>query len=210
MERSTFDAGRHVKYWIRCLKSLLPTDYTSMDSSRMALGFFILAGLDLLGAGADTLPAAEMESLGTWVLKCQHPNGGFCGSPNHRYPDSFYDPLGTYDVDPANLPATFFALLTLNFVGDIAHVNRAKCLKWLKKLQRADGSFGELIGEDGKIMGGRDMRYCHFASAVRWILRGELKAIGEGYEDIDVDALVKHIQSAQVSKCMLRLKTTGY
>lgn len=198
MASPSFNKSQHIKYWKTCLNSLLPTDYTSTDSMRVALGFFILSSLDLLGADADILSAAKLRSIHDWILKCQHPNGGFCGSPTHRYPDNFYDEKNSDNADPANLPATFFALLNLNYVGKVSEINRVKCLRWLKTLQRKDGSFGEII-KDGRIEGGRDMRYCHFASAVRLILRGDLPSVGgEDYEDIDVDALVRHIRGGEV------------
>lgn len=78
-------------------------------------------------------------------------------------------------------------------------MKRIECLRWLKRLQREDGSFGEVLGEDGKVEGGRDMRYCHFASGVRWMLRGDFGPSGkETYEDIDVDKMVRHIQAGEV------------
>jgi geranylgeranyl transferase type-1 subunit beta len=103
-------------------------------------------------------------------------------------------------MDPANLPATFFALMALNFVGKVGEVDRKKCLKWLQKLQREDGSFGETLGKDGKIEGGRDMRYCQCAAAIRWILRGDLKSKSQKeVDDINVNGLVGHIRKAEVS-----------
>ena len=197
------DNERHIKYWLRCLRTLLPTEYTTTDSSRMTWGFFILAALDLLGA--DALSAKERKNIHTWILKCQHPNGGFCGSPNHRYPDAYYvdSGQGKRMMDPANLPATFFAILSLNFVGSFDQVTRAKCLKWLKTLQRPDGSFGELITEDGKIQGGSDMRYCYAAAAIRWLLRGDdpsMEREEDRMHDIDVEKLVDHIRSGQVGR----------
>jgi geranylgeranyl transferase type-1 subunit beta len=197
MEQSTLDVQKHIKYWQRCLKSLLPTDYTSGDSSRMMLAFLILGALDILGAGAEHFPEVERKGLRDWILSCQHPNGGFCGSPNHKYPLGFYSK--TKDVDPANLPATFFAIINLSFVGSLRDINRVGLLRWLKTLQREDGSFGELLEKDGKIGGGRDMRYCHFAAGVRWLLRGDLAGSeGNNFQDIDVDGLVKHIRAGEV------------
>jgi geranylgeranyl transferase type-1 subunit beta len=163
----------------------------------MTLGFFILSALDLLGAGADTLPLNDCEDIKAWILKCQHPSGGFCGSPNHKYPDGFYVDVGNGKrmMDPANLPATFFALLSLSFVGGLEILNRERCLSWLRTLQRDDGSFGELITEDGKIQGGRDMRYCYVATAIRWLLCGDSMS---KEEDVDVEKLVDHMRSGQV------------
>lgn len=200
MGESKLDTVRHIKYWQRCLGTLLPTEYTSTDSSRMTLGFFILSALDLLGAGADTLPAKDRENIKNWILKCQHPNGGFCGSPNHRYPDGYYVDSGNGKrlMDPANLPATFFAIMSLSFVGTFNQIMRTKCLRWLKTLQREDGSFGELVTEDGKIYGGKDMRYCYVATAIRWVLRGDELSEEEKKYDIDVEKLVDHMRSGQV------------
>jgi len=201
MGEPKLEIERHIKYWQRCLKTLLPTQYTSTDSSRMTLGFFILSALDLLGAGADTFPEKDRKNIREWVLKCQHPNGGFCGSPNHRFPDAYYVDvgLGKQQMDPANLPATFFAILSLSFVGNLDGVKRDECLKWLKTLQREDGSFGELITEEGIIEGGRDMRPCYLAVAVRWMLRGDAPlSEEEKEEDFNIEKLVDHIRSGQV------------
>jgi geranylgeranyl transferase type-1 subunit beta len=198
MGESKLDKERHIKYWLRCLRSLLPTAYTSTDSSRMTLGFFILSALDLLGA--DVPSATERTNIRSWILKCQHPNGGFCGSPNHRYPDGYYVDVGHGErlMDPANLPATYFAILSLGFVGGFEGITRSKCLRWLKSLQREDGSFGELVTEDGRIHGGRDMRYCYVATAIRWMLGGDELNGEEKGDDIDVEKLVDHIRSGQV------------
>jgi geranylgeranyl transferase type-1 subunit beta len=167
----------------------------------MTLGFFILSALDLLGAGADTFPEKDRKNIREWILKCQHPNGGFCGSPNHRFPDAYYVDVGhgKQQMDPANLPATFFAILSLSFVGNLDGVKRDECLKWLKTLQREDGSFGELITEEGIIEGGRDMRPCYLAVAVRWMLRGGAPLSEEEKEDdFNIEKLVDHIRSGQV------------
>lgn len=198
MAEPTLQKEKHVRYWQRCLTSLLPTQYTSTDSSRMTLGCFILSALDLLGAGADTFPEKQRAEIKDWILKCQHPNGGFCGSPNHRFPNEYYVDVGQGKrvMDPANLPATFFALISLSYVGGFDEVRRGDALRWLKRLQRADGSFGELVTQEGVVEGGRDMRYCQTAMAVRWILRGDEK-VPEG-EDIDVESLVDHIRAGQV------------
>jgi geranylgeranyl transferase type-1 subunit beta len=201
MEEPKLDVERHIKYWQRCLKTLLPSQYTSTDSNRMMLGFFILSALDLLGTGADTFPEKDRRNIRDWILKCQHPNGGFCGSPNHRFPDGYYVDVGhgRQQMDPANLPATFFAILSLSFVGTLEQVRRDDCLKWLKTLQRDDGSFGELVTQDRTIEGGRDMRYCYLAAGVRWMLKGDTPLIGEEKEgDIDLEKLVDHVRSGQV------------
>lgn len=102
-------------------------------------------------------------------------------------------------MDPANLPATFFAILSLSYTGSLNRINKDACFKWLKTLQREDGSFGELISQGGVIKGGADMRYCYTATAIRWMLRGDVNEadVPEG-EDINVESLVNHIRAGQV------------
>lgn len=87
-------------------------------------------------------------------------------------------------------------------MGDtLERVKRKECLAWLETLQLGDGSFGEAVGEGGKIEGGGDIRYCYLAAAVRWVLRGGQKSVGddESVQDIKVPALVGFITSSQVS-----------
>jgi geranylgeranyl transferase type-1 subunit beta len=201
-----FDKALHTKYFLRCLRSLLPTDYTTTDSSRLTLGFFILSALDLLGA-LPQLTVDEKHNIKKWILSLQHPQGGFVGSPNHKYGDeeskiaSKKMPETLRAKDPASLPATFFAILALNFFAPINSFNtisRQATLAWLRKLQRPDGSFGEFIDSTGAIRGGRDMRYCQLAAAIRYLLRGDLAVAGQrSVKDIDVEALVRHVRSAQ-------------
>jgi geranylgeranyl transferase type-1 subunit beta len=203
------DTARHIRYWQRCFRTGLPHYYTSNDSTRLTLGFFILSALDLLSpASPEPLITSEDRArLREWILELQHPHGGFCGSPHHvlpRYLTTKYDVETDTEVarDPANanIAATGFAVLTLGILGEgdgskaFRGVDREQTLQWLKKLQREDGSFGEVITDDGRIAGGRDMRYCYIASIIRWALGG---AEGDGSLDFDVDALVRHIRCGQ-------------
>lgn len=106
--------------------------------------------------------------------------------------------------DPANVPATYFALVALLVLGDdFKRVKRKETLKWLKLMQRDDGSFGETL-IDGRIEGGRDPRSAHCATGARFILRGpeegSVEVDGETVEDINVDKLVECIRNAEVSR----------
>lgn len=220
------DKPRHLRYWQRCARTLLPHHYTPNDSQRLTLGFFIIAAIDLLSSPEDQKPLltpADRRSLRAWVLSCQHPHGGFCGSPSHVFPRAPYDRDAGGN---ANIAATYFALLLLPMLTEAEHaeggayagVDRAKTLRWLRRLQRVDGdgSFGEVVYElpsfdnnntnEGKdegsrrymIGGGKDMRYCYLASSIRWMLRGDVpEGDGAYVEDIDVAALVRHINRSQ-------------
>lgn len=101
--------------------------------------------------------------------------------------------------DPANVAATYFSLAALTVLGDgLQRVRRRECLKWIKALQLADGSFGEGLGESGKVDGGRDVRFCYCAAAVRWMLRLGSHDEDVDVADIDVEALLQFITSSQV------------
>ncbi|KAK2048999.1 prenyltransferase and squalene oxidase [Colletotrichum somersetense] len=213
------EKARHIKYWQRCHKTFLPHQYTSSDSTRIALSFFILAALDILSPSESSkedphlLTPADRAAARSFVLGLYHPGGGFCGSPNHALPAELYADWDfgegkprTRNSSSANLASTYFALLILAIAADgleaaenaFAGVDRASTLRWLKRLQRPDGSFGELVLDDGSIEGGNDMRLCFLAATIRWALRGDAKeGDADWVEDIDVDALVKHIRQGQ-------------
>lgn len=97
--------------------------------------------------------------------------------------------------DVANLAATYFACAALVVLGEgIERVRRKECLEWIRRLQRANGSFAEGIGKGGTVEGAEDMRFCYLAAGVRWYLRrGEDM---DKVEDIDVEGLVKWIEAS--------------
>jgi geranylgeranyl transferase type-1 subunit beta len=208
-----FDAARHIRYWQRCFRSVLPHHYTSNDSIRLTLGFFILSALDLLAPASPTplVTSEDRQRLRAWVLRLQHPHGGFCGSPHHVLPPAFtskFDPVTkTYvarDPSNANIASTGFALLCLGILADgdgtdaFQHVDRVRTLTWLKKLQREDGSFGQHIW-DGEPVGGADTRHSYLACSIRWMLRGDVKEGDQAWvDDIDVEATIAHIRLGQV------------
>jgi len=128
-----------------------------------------------------------------WILRCQHPGGGFRGftgtmmGEDHRF----------CEWDAANLPATYFALAGLAILGDgFDRVKRRECLEWVRGLQRANGSFGEGMGKEGKMEGAEDMRFAQLAAGVRWFLRRGETA---NADDINVEGLVGWIESSVVS-----------
>jgi geranylgeranyl transferase type-1 subunit beta len=182
---------RHVKYWQRCYGNYLPTAYTVADSTRLTFACFIVCAQDLLSV---PLPAKDRTAIRAWVLSLQHPDGGFCGSPTHALPGQAAS-RGT-----ANLAATFFALILLGLAAEgdgrraFRGVRRKRLLRWVRGLQRPDGSFGQNMWE-GVPVGGRDTRHSYLASSIRWMLRG-----WEGDEDFDVDGLIRCIREAQVSE----------
>ncbi|KAL8963262.1 MAG: hypothetical protein Q9193_000448 [Seirophora villosa] len=199
MSSSILKKSAHIRYHLRCLKTLLPTAYTSNDSQRMTLAFFTLCSLDLLGALDAHTTAAERSAYADWIYRCQHPDGGFRGFTGADVGDNGRRTEGNRQWDPANIAATYFALVSLAILGDdLARVRGPECLAWLKRLQLPDGTFGEALGLGEEIQGGRDMRFCFCAAAIRWILRGEEEAEAAEEDDIDIDGLVRFFEASQV------------
>ncbi|KAL4808545.1 terpenoid cyclases/protein prenyltransferase alpha-alpha toroid [Aspergillus unguis] len=195
--QAVFTKDRHITYFLRCLKTFLPGLYTSNDSNRMLLAFFTVSGLDLLGALQSKTTPEERQGYIEWIYHCQVPSGGFRGFTGTDFGvEKRTQENGAWD--PANVPSTFFALVILLILGDdLSRVERIKCLKWLPKMQRPDGSFGEVLGPKDQIEGGGDLRFCCFAAGTRYILRGTRGAGLEDVKDINVEKLVTFIESCQ-------------
>ncbi|KAL2268245.1 hypothetical protein VTJ83DRAFT_3091 [Remersonia thermophila] len=219
-DEPTLDIDRHLRYWTMCLRSPLPHHYLSSDGNRMALAYFMINSVAILtppGSGKPSpIPASDRRSLRRWVLSLQQPGGGFAGSPTLALPPG-PDGVQAVDASVANLPATLFALQLLALLADddddddddndgaaaaFDGVDRARTLRWLRRLQRPDGSFGEALkhlpGRGWFVGGGYDMRYCYIAAAVRWILRGDVQEGEPGWvDDFDTHALARYILSSQ-------------
>lgn len=193
----SFNKQLHIRYWLRCLKTHLPNQYTSNDSQRATLAFFTLSALDLLGVLHERTTSDERADYAEWIYKCQHPHGGFKGFTGAHVGDSRTGPGSCWD--PANVAATYFSLASLAILGDdMKRVKRLECLKWIKSLQLENGSFGEALGKGGKVEGGNDARYCYCAIAARWILLSIGVGEQEDIEDININALVRFVTSSQV------------
>lgn len=161
----------------------------------MSLAFFIIAGLDLLGTLTTKTSPEERQDYISWIYSNQLPTGGF-----RAFPGTNFGALSSPENarwDPANLPATYFALSTLLILGDdLSRVKRKETLIWLRMLQRGYGSFGETL-VDGVINGGEDSRFGYCAMGIRYILRGTQEGEVDGVEDVDLGRFVECIRSAE-------------
>jgi geranylgeranyl transferase type-1 subunit beta len=165
----------------------------------MYLGFFIISALDLLSAYQPSTDDAERQDHLNWIYRCQHPQGGFRMWPGTNFEHRASPENAKWD--PANMPATYFALATLLILGDdFERVRRKETMDWLRRMQRHDGSFGETF-VDGRVEGGRDPRFGYCAMGIRYILRGGLledpvQVDGEVVADVNIDAFVRCIKAA--------------
>ncbi|KAK5113888.1 hypothetical protein LTR85_010421 [Meristemomyces frigidus] len=165
----------------------------------MYLAYFIISALDLLDALGTVSAGNERRDHVNWIYRCQHPDGGFRMWPGTDFGDRADEQNAKWD--PANIPATYFALAALLILDDdFKRVKRRQCLLWLQKMQREDGSFGETL-VDGVIEGGRDPRLGYTATGIRHILRGNtagsISLGGQTVHDIDVDSFVRCVRLAE-------------
>lgn len=194
---SKLNIPKHIQYWKRCLMTFLPNIYQTNDANRMMLAFFIVSSMDLLDCLDSTLAEEDRERYINWVYLCQHRDGGFRGFPGGGLGHLRNEENAVWD--PANVPATFFALAILAILkDDFSRVKRRECLLWLKKMQRPDGSFGETLGLDEKIEGGLDPRFGYTAMGIRAILRGRGEGEMKDVPDVDIDLFVECIRLSQV------------
>jgi geranylgeranyl transferase type-1 subunit beta len=193
MDSAKLEKEKHVRYFLRCLKTFLPYYYTSNDPNRMSLAFFIMSALDILGAIDTSVSSDERAGYIDWIYRCQHPEGGF-----RAFPGTDFDHRSTESNavwDPAHVPATYFALAILLILrDDFKRVKREECLKWLVRMQRPDGSFGQTVGPDGILEGGFDPRFGYTALCIRWFLRKPADSV----PDIDFETLASNIMKRQV------------
>ena len=195
----TLMRDRHVKYWLRCAKTELPGLYLSNDSNRMMLAYLIVSALDLLEVLDSNITRVARDEWMEWIYSCQLPTGGFRGFSGTNLGNDMTSKDNAH-WDPASMPGTFFALINLVILGDdLSRVRRRDCLQWLPKLQRDNGSFGEILGENGSIEGGNDLRFCECAVGIRYILKNSTQEETLDVEDFDIAKLISYIQSCQVA-----------
>ncbi|KAK7012247.1 terpenoid cyclases/Protein prenyltransferase [Favolaschia claudopus] len=152
--------GGHIGHVNRCLSGL-PASQSELDSSRLALIFYCLGSLDLLGAVQAKTTERERISWKEWIWE-QQTQGvhgtGFRPSP-FATPDSS-TPKPYTDYNGPHLVMTYTALLALAILrDDFSKLDRAGLVKFVRACQRDDGSFSIVPGN-----GETDLRtlYCAF------------------------------------------------
>lgn len=144
----------------------LPATQTNLDPSRLAIAFYCIGSLDLLGELEGRISQAERESWREWVWEQQA--GGKHGTGFRPSPfmvaqgGPLAPPADNYaHCDTPHIIMTYTALLTLAILrDDFSKLDRSGMLKFLRACQREDGSFSTIPGS-----GESDLRtlYCAFA-----------------------------------------------
>ena len=158
-----FKFSLHSKYFARCL-TILPTQTSSLDNSRLTVVFYSLAALDLLNSLPKSLPYNASEII-SWIYSLQlitdSDVSGFRGSTcsiTTRTQPNYYDRV--------HITMTMTGLLSLLLLGDdLENVDRRKIASSLKYLQLPTGAFLAT-----RISTENDLRFVYCACVVAFIL----------------------------------------
>lgn len=166
----------HTKYFLRCL-GLLPSQATPYDSSRTALAYFCISGLSLLNTLETATKLEERQQWINWLYSNLVPSGdGFRGSSSHKLPTE------DLEYDGANLPATYFSVMSLAALRDETfrtRLDREKICRFVGKCQREDGSFAPNWSPARGAFGENDLRCNYMATGILKALRASKKLVNE-------------------------------
>ncbi|XP_072022825.1 geranylgeranyl transferase type-1 subunit beta-like, partial [Amphiura filiformis] len=189
--------SKHIKFFCRCLQ-VLPSGYTSLDTSRLTISFFALSGLDVLNA-LDSVEKERNEII-DWIYSLQvlpdlektDKRNRCCGFRGSAAIGSKYNPTGvpktenniSHPYDWSHIAMTYTGLASLLILGDdLSRVQRSAIIQGIKALQLPDGSFAATI--DGSE---NDMRFVYCACCISYIL--------QDWSGIDQEKAIKFIQDS--------------
>ncbi|KAF5360902.1 hypothetical protein D9756_004953 [Leucocoprinus leucothites] len=183
-----FNRSGHAAHARRCM-SALPRSQIELDASRLALAFYNLGILDLLGDLNDVTAPPQWQKDG-WInwLWAQQTHGKY-GSGFRPSPFMTLHPLESNleysDYDAPHLIMTYTALLALAILrDDFSKLDRSGLITFLRACQREDGSF-MTTPKDGE----NDLRtlYCAFA----------ISAMLDDWSGVDVERAKAFIASCR-------------
>lgn len=186
----SFLPEKHANYFRLCLKSM-PEKAQSEDSNKLALIYFAVHGLALLGR-LETEVDRESGVADIYAHLIPSLDGemeGFRASQTFALEER----MNEYDLP--NLLATFFALATLlAFDEDYSKkLDRHKTMRFVSRSQILEGenagSFRPVLDTEGHPWGESDLRLCYIAAGIRKMLGYEKLPENERTNDIDVAKL---------------------
>lgn len=169
-ESSTFEKDRHILY-LEMMYQLLPPPYQVQEINRLTLAYFVISGLDILGA----IDRIDKDAVVDWVLSLQaHPknegtieNGQFYGFHGSRSSQFQSSNDGAPNLNGSHLASTYCALVILKTVGyDLSLIESEILLKSMRTLQQPDGCFMPI-----HTGGETDLRFVFCAAAICSMLK---------------------------------------
>lgn len=185
---------KHKKFFQLCLHSL-PAQAQSEDANKLALVYFVLHGLGLLGQfHTDKDTHLHVEYVYSHLIHTKNKE-----IQAFRSSQTFQLDEKNNEFDLPNLSATFFALAILLILEDdyTARLDKHKVMKFVQKCQlllgQDKGSFLPVLGTDGQPWGELDLRLCYIAASIRKMVGYDQLKPEERESDIDVDSAVEFI-----------------
>ncbi|OBA17957.1 terpenoid cyclases/Protein prenyltransferase [Metschnikowia bicuspidata var. bicuspidata NRRL YB-4993] len=185
---------KHAKYFQLCLHSL-PLKAQTEDSNKLALIYFSLHGLSLMGKLEKSSETPEhiqyiyehMIPLKDDTIQAFRPSQTFALAPENN------------EYDLPNLSATFFALVIFLVLEEdfLKKIDRHKIMAFVSQCQLKAGphagSFLPVLGPQGTTFGESDLRLCYIAASIRKILGYDKLSVAERQNDIDVESMRRFI-----------------
>lgn len=186
---------KHARYFNLCLNSL-PQSAQTEDSNKLAIIYFNLYGLALIGKLKTSDHTGVIENIYSHLIPLKDDS-----IQAFRSSKTFELDSGSNEYDFPNLSSTFFALAILSlFEEDFSRViDRHKVMRFVSRCQIIDGrdrgSFRPVLDSTGAPFGESDLRLCYIAASIRTILGyDKLATCQKEKNDIDVVALISYIK----------------
>lgn len=190
----SFLPEKHANYFRLCLKSM-PEKAQSEDANKLALIYFTLHGLSLLGKLESTVDReSAIEDVYDYLI--QDPDSQIQA---FRSSQTFKLSSKNKEYDLHNLLATFFALACLLALDEdySTRLDREKIMRFVSRCQVQNGndvgSFRPVLGADHEAWGESDLRLCYIAAGIRKMLGYDKLSAHERANDIDVKKLEEFI-----------------
>jgi len=176
----------HAAHCNLCLTAL-PGTQAELESTRTAVGFYCLGGLDLLGSLDTQSVQNHRPEWIEWLWQQQSAGEygtGFVPSPFMTVEPHPETGIRTYsEYSTPHLIMTYTAILSLAILrDDFSQLDREGISKFIRSCQREDGSFASLPNDDGD----SDLRQVYCAFAICSMLND--------WSGMDVDLAVAYIK----------------
>lgn len=194
---NTLHVDKHANYFRMCLNSL-PSKAQSEESNKIALVFFCLQGLDLLGS--LSLSEKENESYSNFIYlhaKTDSGNDIQYFVPSLALSLNKNNEYCQYELP--SLSSTLFGLLNLLLLNSdfTKKLDRHKIMRFASKCQLKSGQnlggFMPALDNEGRPFGDIDLRTCYIVASIRRICKYDELGIEERKFDIDVNSLIQFV-----------------
>ncbi|QEU62730.1 Cdc43 [Kluyveromyces lactis] len=183
------NVAKHIKFCQRHLQ-ILPSHRQDIDPNRLAIAFYSLTGIELLGKPVHE----DFQYSLDWIRSCYIELADYSGFaiPSFRH---------AKQLTSINLSNTLFGLICLMLLGDHEFfdekLNRATLGKFVSSCQLPDGSFTSFLDNAGypSKFDSHDLRFCYIAVSILYLIGCRSESDFSRY--INVSKLLQYIMSRQ-------------